>query len=262
MDYCIKPYGRLSEDLKNARFPMHMHDTYEIYSIYAGDADYYVEGTRYSLQHGDIVVMRKSESHQIVLRSDAPYGRRGLNFEIPFLNEIDPDGKLLSIFEDRPLGQFNHYSAAMFPENNWQYYLKRIYDTENQACRLAYLLPLLSELSECFDVLKSSEQPQRPDPINMIVRYINQNIRKDLSLSVLCEHFYLSKAHLNRIFKLATGTTVWNYIMTKRLMLAREMLMNGVSPTETFVKCGFQDYTTFYRAYRKHFGVSPKQDQI
>lgn len=262
MDYVIKPYGRLTDDPQNDRFPMHMHDTYEIYSIFAGDADYYVEGTKYSLQHGDIVVMRKSESHQIVLRSGIPYGRRGLNFDIPFLDEIDPNGRLLSIFEDRPLGQFNHYSSAMFPENNWQYYLKKIKETDEPACRLAYLLPLLGELSECFEILKNTEQTQNADPINKIVRYINHNIRSDLSLSILCEHFYLSKAHLNRIFKLATGTTVWNYIMTKRLMLAREMLLAGVSPTETYVKCGFQDYTTFYRAYRKHFGVSPKQDQV
>ncbi len=260
VDYIIKPYGRLSEDSENVRFPMHMHDTYEIYSIYAGDADYYVEGTKYSLRHGDVVVMRKSESHQIVLRSSIPYGRRGLNFDIPFLKNIDPNGTLLSIFEDRPLGQFNHYSAAMFPENNWQYYLKKIQETDDPVRRLAYLLPLLGELSECFDTLKNTEQ--NTDSINKIVRYINLNIKNNLSLSMICEHFYLSKAHLNRIFKLATGTTVWNYIMTKRLMLAREMLMTGASPTVTYLKCGFQDYTSFYRAYRKHFGVSPKQDQL
>ncbi len=261
MDYQIRGGKKLSENPQKNEYTMHMHDTYEIFSIFSGDADYYVEGNCYPLQHGDIILMRKSESHQIVLKSDEDYGRVVVNFDLPFLNQLDPDHRLMSMYEDRPLGQYNHYSAAMFPENNWQYYLDKISSSNELQYKLAYLLPLLGELSECFDVLKNIEQKPKNDQITAIIRYINQNIREELSLSQLCDHFYLSKAHLNRVFKRATGSTVWNYIVSKRLMLAHEMLILGETPTEVFSKCGFNDYTTFYRAYKKLFGISPKSDQ-
>lgn len=261
MDYLIRASKSVTEDPRKKEYNMHMHDTYEIYSIFSGDADYYVEGNCYPLQHGDIILMRKSESHQIVLKSDASYGRVVVNFDLPFLKKLDSDNRLMSMYEERPLGQYNHYSAAMFPENNWQYYLDKILMSEDKQYKLAYLMPLLGELSECFEVLKNTEQKPENDQITGIIRYINKNIRNELSLSLLCDHFYLSKAHLNRIFKHSTGATVWNYIVSKRLMIAHELLILGETPTEVFSKCGFNDYTTFYRAYKKKFGVSPKCNQ-
>ena len=175
---------------------------------------------------------------------------------------MDPENKFLKMFDDRPLGKFNHYPAALFSDNNWQYYLKKITEVQETELKLAYLLPLLAELSSCYEVVKNSTSHLPvSDQVTSIIRFINQNLQEELSLSLLCERFYLSKAHLNRIFKQATGSTVWNYILIKRLILAREMLSAGKSPTEVFSACGFQDYTTFYRAYKKHFGVSPKQDK-
>lgn len=265
MDYLIRAgaYCNTTYNPKNQKHPMHMHDNYEIYSFLSGDAEYYVEGSRYPLKSGDIILIRKNESHQLVLKSNAPYSRCVINFEIPFFKKLDPENKFLKMFDDRPLGKFNHYPAVLFPDNNWQYYLKKMTEVQDKELRFAYLLPLLVELSSCFEVVKNSTSHLPvSDQVTSIIRYINQNLQEELSLSLLCEHFYLSKAHLNRIFKQATGSTVWNYILIKRLILAREMLSAGKAPTEVFLVCGFQDYTTFYRAYKKHFGVSPKQDRI
>ncbi len=265
MDFMIKAYtyGAVTYNPQNRKHPMHMHDNYEIYSFLSGDAEYYVEGSRYPLECGDIILIRKSESHQLVPKSNAPYSRSVINFDVPFLKEFDPSNRFMQMFNDRPLGKFNHYPATLFPENNWQYYLKKIVESQDKERQFAYLLPLLAELSDCYDIVKNStDHLPVSDQITSIIRFINQNLQNELSLSLLCEYFYLSKAHLNRIFKQATGSTVWNYILIKRLMLARERLLSGTAPTNVYSQCGFQDYTTFYRAYKKQFGVSPKQDQV
>ena len=57
-----------------------------------------------------------------------------------------------------------------------------------------------------------------------------------------------------------TGTTVWDYILTKRLIAAKDMLMNGYRPNIVSEKCGWEDYSAFYRAYKLHFGVAHKED--
>lgn len=68
---------------------------------------------------------------------------------------------------------------------------------------------------------------------------------------------FLSKNQLNRIIKKATNTTVWSYITAKRLIYANELLYQGTPPLKTCEYCGFSDYPTFYKAYKKYFGHAP-----
>ena len=82
-------------------------------------------------------------------------------------------------------------------------------------------------------------------------------VAEELSLEELSSRFYLSQTHLNRIFRASTGTTVWQYITIKRLYFAKELLETGKKPTEVAPLCGFKDYTTFFRAYKKLFGFAP-----
>lgn len=77
---------------------------------------------------------------------------------------------------------------------------------------------------------------------------------------MISEKFYISKSQLNRKFKRITGSTVWEYILTKRLIFAKELLQNGEHPTTVYLKSGFKDYCSFFRAYKIKFGVSPKND--
>ena len=249
-----------TESPKQEEFSMHTHNTYEILCFLSGDADYSVEGNRYSLQHGDIMLMRKSEAHHLILRSSARYDRAIINFEIPNIAELDPENRLLAPFNDRPLGKFNHYSASLFPDNQWQYLINKLSDCSTPHQKLCYLLPLLSDLCECFDVVRASRSQSEKDRAASVIKYINRNLSSDLSLGGLAEQFYLSKTHLNRIFKQSTGSTVWDYILVKRLFLARELIHAGEQPTKVYMQCGFKDYTTFYRAYRQKFGLSPRKD--
>ena len=92
------------------------------------------------------------------------------------------------------------------------------------------------------------------------INYINNHLFEDLSLDNISETFYISKTHLTRKFKKYTGSTVWDYILTKRLLYAKELLKNGEKPTDVYVDCGFNDYCSFYRAYKLKFNLPPKDD--
>ncbi len=261
MDIRIFDYYKYSERPTQQDYAMHIHnDNYEILCFMSGSACYYVEGTRYPLERGDLMLMRKGEAHYLYLNTLAPYERYLVNFNITGLEEIDPDGKLLEAFRNRPLGQFNRYPATMFPDNHWQFYLNKITSAQSSCDKLYYLLPLLREMSDAFAVLKTADTTTGNDKCAAIVTYINQHLQEDLSLSRLAKHFYVSRTHLNRIFQQATGSTVWNYITVKRLFMARREIHRGAKPTKVYARWGFQDYNTFYRAYRQHFGVSPKHD--
>ncbi len=72
-----------------------------------------------------------------------------------------------------------------------------------------------------------------------------------------CRTFFISRTTLYALFRETTGSCIHEYITLKRLMMARELLAAGEQPTGVYLKCGFKDYSTFYRAYKKRFSESP-----
>ena len=238
---------------------MHSHDDYEIYCFLEGKAEYYVEGSRYVLEPGDLMLMRKGEVHMPNVSPDLPYRRMNTNFEISDVLEAADAKVLLTMFRDRPAGAFNHYPARMFPGHQWESNLQKLIQAESQQLKLCYLMAMLGELTECFEKLKQeSSVPPTESPMVPVIQFINQNLDQDLSLDLLSDRFFVSKAHLNRLFQRTTGTTVWQYIVLKRMQLARKLLRRGGKPTEVYLQCGYRDYATFYRAYHRQFGIPPR----
>ena len=95
--------------------------------------------------------------------------------------------------------------------------------------------------------------------IAKIIHYIEEHLGEPLSLATLQSKFYISKTHLTRLFKQTTGLSVWEYIGIKRLTFARAKLREGIRASVVAQSCGFGDYSSFYRAYKKRFGESPTE---
>ena len=98
------------------------------------------------------------------------------------------------------------------------------------------------------------------ETIAAIIEYININLSTSINLESICKHFNVSKSHTNRKFKQITGCNIWNYIITKRLHLAKELLTSGHNPTEVYMLCGYNDYCSFFKGYKNMYGKSPKED--
>ena len=117
-------------------------------------------------------------------------------------------------------------------------------------------------LNEIRKKIPSELNQENTDRVGEVIEYINEHLFEEISLDMLSQKFYLSKVHLTRKFKSYVGSTIWEYISTKRLIRAKELLKSGKWPTEVAEICGFNDYSTFYRAYKQKYGVSPKEDCI
>lgn len=243
-----------------SKFSMHTHFQAELFYFISGSAVYHVEGSEYLLQPGDILLMRPSEAHYIELKPGVPYERVVANFDPGLFAPLDTKGDLLRAYTNREAGKGNLYRAADFKDVDSSSFIKMLYDNRNdRMASIAVLILLLSAINRIFD----TEPPVHAQTNTLefsLLRYINNRLSNDLTLDFLAQRFFISRAQLCRRFKKATGTSVGRYISAKRLLAARTMIMEGKKPTEVYSHCGFVDYSTFYRAYSKYFGHSPKDE--
>lgn len=250
----------LTEQPDPAAFHMHTHSKAELYYFVKGRGVFRIEGSEYPLESGDLLVMQPTESHLIVPNPKYPYERKNLHFDAEALRAIDPNGQLLLPILDRKPGKHNLFKAGDFSAGSSEHYFDSMMSSigDPRVNVFAGLIPLLNEMHR-IHLSRSEEEDAGGDTVEYrVIRYINKNLTQPLNLDAICEKFYLSKTQLCRLFKDATGTTVWKYITTKRLVKARQLIESGENPTHIFAtQCGFSNYSSFYRAYVKHFGCAP-----
>ncbi len=245
-------------------FTMHIHDACEIYLFVSGNVEYLVEGSKYRLNRNDVMIVRPAESHTPKILEKSRYERYAINFPLTFLNDIDPESRLLRPFTERALGKNNLYNSADLDTELIKVLLHEIcYGSKDEYGRKltgkTHLLILLDMLNRAF-AKKENEDSQPQSMAENIVAYVNKHLFDELQVSALAEHFFLSTSQFCRVFKQATGAAPWDYIIKKRLTVAKEMIGRGIAAQTVCEHCGFGEYSSFYRAYKKHFGYSPKKD--
>ena len=122
---------------------------------------------------------------------------------------------------------------------------------------MVYLNRIFLEKQYIFDRKSYSFDSQ----IAEILQYITHNLQDDLSVDQLASRYYISKYHLMRKFKEETGYTLHNYIVSKRLLMARNLISEGMPVVKAAHESGFTEYSTFSRAYRRQFGQTPSESR-
>lgn len=253
----------LDNQLHSAHFSMHIHTDLEIIYIFKGNLSFQVEGSVYPMGPGDLIIARMAETHNVINQPNIPAYERAVFHVSPELLKETLNGRLLKPFLDRPLGVMNHYSAQELPGELIRACMQQIFfgnEMRSDMQALSYFLPVLQAVYDAYR-RKVDTVPEEPLPVaSQMIAYINRHLYELEGTHQLEEQFFLSASQINRIFHHFTGSSLWNYIRLKRLFAAREMLQSGSAPIVAATNCGYQDYSSFFRAYKKHFGHSPKVD--
>ncbi|MBE6667357.1 MAG: AraC family transcriptional regulator [Ruminococcaceae bacterium] len=251
----------IDESPDNKSFRLHVHDDYEILCVVSGGVGYIVEGKEYDLSRGSIMIMRRAEIHRLVVKKNEKYERYIINFSPELLEKYGFDVSILDAYNNRALGEKNQYMpsdlSGLDPIGHMRQMAAVLDVTPNESVAVAYTVALLCSVNTAFYAKNTSLGKPRDVFEERIVDYINEHILDDISLSDISESMHISVSQLNRVFNRMTGMSVYNYIVSKRLVYAQGMISRGESAINACQTCGFKDYSSFYRLYKKRFGTSP-----
>lgn len=256
-------FGHTRSDIIDIDF--HLHDVYEIYYLISGDVNYFVENKIYELNQGDLMITNKYEIHKPSFKSDKTYERICIQFgnEIPALYSTE-EFNLLYCFNNREKGERNRIELKAHQRQELQELMDRLEQTSMKKqkhdiiLRNTYFVQLLVMLNNAF--LSASGNDRHAEisaKILPVLDYINENLQGDLSLEFIEHKFYINKYYLSRLFKQYTGMNLHQYIIYKRLARAKELLSEGMSVTDTCYMTGFNDYSNFFRLFKKVIGIAP-----
>lgn len=245
---------------------VHFHEFDKVVLLLAGGVEYTVEGVVYRLREGDVLFLRHHDVHRPLFQNDSVYERVILWIDPGFLQSLSgPDSDLHCCFE----AARTHGSSLFHPPADiWEELKKLVLRLEAETSgdeygtdllRSALFLQLMVLLNRC--AIRGTPRPASEDDpnIDMILRYINSHLPDSLSVDTLAGMCYLSRYYFMRRFKDVTGYTVHGYITLKRMTEASRLLSAGMSAAQAAAAVGFTEYSTFLRAFRRQFGVSPAE---
>lgn len=245
--------------------PLHTHDIYEIFLCISDNINYYVEDKVHKLHKYDMIITNDRELHRPFLRNNNGYDRRIIQFKPDYLSFLDSThDNPLELFKTRKSGVSNVLRASLTLENNLLYYFMEIdkyYKKPSSELMVkTLLLQLIMKINAIIFNSSKTRNHTKSDPkIVSIQQYINDNLDNDINLDLLSKKFFINKYYLCHLFKENTGITIIEYINMKRIEKAKHLLLEGIPVIRACYLVGFNDYSNFYKKFKKIVGLSPKK---
>ena len=256
------------EDIHIYNVNKHTHNYYEFYFFVDGNITMNIKGNDYQLKQGDVVLIPPHISHYITNNdTNIPYRRFVLWVDSKYYkNVMDRFSEFKYIVTNVKDNNQYIYANDVITFNLFQTKLFNIIEESSshnfgkEQKIIILLYDLLLDLNRmAYDLTHPTKQHTNLNLHDNIISYIETNIEDELTLDDIADNFYVSKYHIAHIFKQKYGISVHKFITKRRLEMCKNAIMSGLNITDIFNKYGFKDYSSFYRAFKKEFGLSPKE---
>lgn len=265
----------VQEDISYAKdtVSLHSHSFYEILFIRSGNLQYLIGNTRYQLQKNDIVLLPPGISHQPLFleKLTEPYQRtvlwvNGNHYQkcksaLCHTEQITDDSLEYPQYVIRAEGTLFHqmkqiFEALLYEKNHnrpgSELYCIGLY---TQLFCLFYRVSFTQNLSAC-------PKPEKPGLLDEILQYIEEHLSEEISLRSISSQFLVSQSSVSQIFKKQMNVSFYKVVTQRRLIEAKNLIIAGTPLKEVTELCGFSDYSVFYKAFVKQYGISPKEFRL
>lgn len=247
----------------------HNHDGYELFFLLNGDLNYYIEGVGMHLERGNLVLINPYDFHRREIVKGDSYERIVINIKDSCMGKISSEKTDLSAcFHNLPADKSNilklneqqiveytlcaqHLSREL---ESGEYGSEILADTY-----IKQILIMINRISKKTNYVGIKNI--MPSLVSNTIGYIEQHITEEITLEVLSHYFHHNGTYISRCFKKTTGISLQQYIIRKRITLAKKYLCEGCSPYDACFLAGFNDYSNFSRTFTKQASHSPRKFQ-
>lgn len=242
-----------SKDLTN--FDSHAHSGYEILYVVAGMPTYGFEENSLPLKPGDVVITPPKQYHFLQVSPNDDYERINLL--------LFPSQLHLNIALDKVVLLSDNHKVLQRLLKDFSFYYKHCNDEERKEIFEIKTRELIFTINHLLPNDDVSLHPTVNATLKNILHYINANIKKNITVSDISKHCFLSEGHIFHLFSDKLNTSPMHYVKTKKMLLAQSLIsatdskqaINGIAQD-----LGFDDYSVFYRNYLKFFHRKPSDD--
>lgn len=241
---------------RTSQLPMHSHTFMEIFQYVSDSQVEYLIGThRYCLQQGDFVCIPPGICHQVLHYEPegTPCVRNLIAIGPAFLDSIGWARKNDQVYLLRLEDEQKHYLSELFEICVQESQRRELRWTDMLA---GYAHILLAQMDRNAG---NSIKAEKDGFFEKILAYIDGNLQNKISLQGAADFFFVSARTITREFQKELGTSFYRYVTQRRLLTARSLIFQDLSLEEVCRCVGFSDYPTFYRAFKKEYGISPRQ---
>lgn len=233
-----------------------------------GETSKRIEGNIYNIQEGDLIITTPDELH-VAIRTDecyiekislhiseallAAFGGNRTVFFGTILNKKKGVGNLIPANIVRELGMDTLLTQCLqYAQNS---------SLEAQVLLNCKVIELLSRLSQLIETGNTAGliTPSSNKTVNEMLNYINRHYTEEVTLDVLANKFHFSKYYISHLFRDFVGVSPYEYLITRRLYLFNDLIRQKQSIRQASFSVGFNNYSNFFRLYKKHFGITPQQ---
>ena len=253
----------------NQILQLHSHTFYEILCCRNScGAEYLVGAERYRLQKGDVIFVPPGVSHRPLLPEQMaePYLRDVLWISEEFVEALR---RQFDRGENRPGPRSSLIRTA---GTQWEYLGGMLRGAVQEAERQAdgwemvvagTAVTFLAHLRRAFlDQNTTPVAAERPDLLGRVMAYIEDNLSEKMTLADVARRFYVSESTVRQTFRKKMGVSFYRCVTQRRLITAKQLIGQGQVLEHVAARTGFADYSSFYRAFKKEYGISPRQYRI
>jgi AraC-like DNA-binding protein len=267
------PFHIVYKDKKSPQHELsdHFHEWNEIIYIHSGNGSIFIDQTFYDLKEGDMIIIPTNTIHRVTPEKTNLILSTAIFFSPALIQRaaIGDPFVYLNIFVEAK--RTKNYKHTLSPKNSIKLveYIDQLmkedqsHHEDRENALLLWLHLILLTIHRNFqekDTVQSKQSEHAPQWMKDALTYINQHISEELHLQSIAERASISEAHFSRVFKQLIGMNLSNYITVRRILLAKERLLNSHLKIEIIAEqCGFNSMPHFYRTFKKQTTMTPSQ---
>lgn len=267
VDFKVSSTTRLYHNHTAEDFPLHWHVPGEIICPIENTYQVTIAGQALTLLPHDVLIIASGELHSITA---PPSGER---YIVNFSNSFYEQFQELSLFfstlhpyklfrraddpdlADRLFAQLTRMEAEYGGADTYR-------DCEIASMMLHYFATIGRHYTRQIhgEELNTPKQQEQQERFTELCNYITSHCTENLSLDELANEAGFSKYHFARLFKTMTGTTCHNFLLERRILYAKNLLVDFTLPiTEVAMRSGFNSLATFNRIFKSQIGCTPSE---